>query len=476
MIPEFAIVGHLNEGKSAVVSTLAEDDSVRVTAYPGETVECGTFPVVFDREEIIRFKDTPGFRNPEKTLAWIENFRGADERMLKAYLETHAGYPDLKDNVDLLRSITKAAGIIYVVDGSRPVRKVDLIEMESLRLTGQPRMAIINCKGNETRHLKEWKREFLKTFNAFRVFNANKATYAERIELLENLKSIDQDLGPALAKVISAFKEDWQQRNDLTAEIICDLIENCLSYSITKNFTGNTDEAALRKDLREEYNRAIEKMEKEAHEKIRKLFRHNIFNCVLPAHSIPDDELPTEKTRQFPGLTPKQLIVAAGIAGGAIGAVLDLAASGLTFGVFTAMGGLVGAGWTALGGGKRLGGMKWAGLNPGGQQIKIGPAKNIQYTYVLLERALIFYSHIINWSHGRRDYLPEGAVYNGLTAEAGLTFECDDKSKEICQSFYTPVRNKDRHRKALSRKMLKEMLQGVFPELLKLTRINRKSD
>ena len=33
-IPEFAIVGHPNEGKSSVVSTLAEDDSVRVTPTP----------------------------------------------------------------------------------------------------------------------------------------------------------------------------------------------------------------------------------------------------------------------------------------------------------------------------------------------------------------------------------------------------------------------------------------------------------
>ncbi len=467
MIPEFVIVGPLNEGKSAVVSTLAEDDSVRITAYPGETIAHEIFQVIFDHEEIIRFKDTPGLRNPEKTLAWIENYRGADECMLKAYLETHAGYPDLEGDVELLKSIVQAAGIIYVVDGSRPVRNVDRMEMEILRLTGQPRMAIINCKGNETRHLGEWKREFLKTLNTFRVFNAHKATYAERIELLENLRSIDQDLRPALAKVVSAFKEDWQQRNDLTAEIICDLIEDCLMYSITRNLTEDTDEAALRKDLREDYNRAIEEMEKDGHRKIRKLFKHNIFNYVLPTHTIPDDALLTEKTWQFLGLTPKQLIVAVKMAGGPIGAVLERAAARRTFGAFTPIGRLLGAG-------KRLAGMKWARLNLGGQQIKVGPTKNIQCTYVLLDRALIFYAHIIDWAHGRRDYPSGGAACKG-PVKAGLTFEWDDKSKDICRSFYTAVRNKDGHRKALSRKMLKEMLQEVFPEVLNLTRINRKS-
>jgi hypothetical protein len=102
-----------------------------------------------------------------------------------------------------------------------------------------------------------WKSEFRKHFNAIKVFNAHRATYAERIELLENLKSIDQDWAPALEIVISAFREDWRERNALTADIICDMLEDCLGYEITRNFTDRTDEAALKRRIREEYNRAI---------------------------------------------------------------------------------------------------------------------------------------------------------------------------------------------------------------------------
>lgn len=296
MIPEFAIVGHPNEGKSAVVSTLAEDDSVRVTPYPGETVECQAFPVIIDGQEIIRFIDTPGFQNPRKTLAWIKNYQETDDRILQSYLEIHAGKPDFRDDARLLEPIARGAGIIYVVDGSRPVRKVDLAEMEILRLTGHPRMAIINCKEDETAYLEQWKMEFRKHFNAIRVFNANKATYAERIELLENLKGIDQDWGPALETVISAFEKDWEHRNSQTAEIICDLLEECLCYSITKIYTRNRDEKSLKRGLREEYSRTIEKIEKGAHRKIRKLFKHNIFNFPLPAHSILSEDLFSKKT------------------------------------------------------------------------------------------------------------------------------------------------------------------------------------
>jgi len=463
-IPEFAIVGHPNEGKSAVVSTLAEDDTVRVTPYPGETLVCQAFPVVIDGNEIIRFIDTPGFQNPKKTLNWMKNYRGDPGRILSAYLETHTGDPDYRDDCRLLEPIDGGAGIIYVVDGSRPVRNVDLAEMEVLRLTGRPRMAIINCKEDETAYLETWKGEFRKHFNAIRVFNANKATYVERIELLESLKGIDQDWGPALERVISAFKEDWQQRNAMAAQVICDLLETSLTYSITRSFTETTSEKSLREKLQKEYASAIEKIEEKAHQKIRKLFKHNIFNYSLPAQSILNETLFSRKTWQFLGLTPLQLIAAAGMAGGAVGAVLDVAAAGLTFGIFTSIGGILGAGWAAFGGGKRLARTKVKGLSLGGEQIQIGPIESVQFAYVLLDRALIYYAHIINWAHGRRDFPSEAQGFKGA-AKAGLTFDWDERKRKICQAFFTAMRGHDDQQKTSSRRDLYEMLQEVLLDI-----------
>jgi hypothetical protein len=336
--------------------------------------------------------------------------------------------------------------------------------MEILRLTGRPRMAIINCKEDETAYLERWKSEFRKHFNAIRVFNAHRATYAERIELLENLKSIDQDWAPALETVISAFKEDWRERNALTADIICDMLEDCLGHEITHDFTDRTDEAALKKRIREEYNQAIKKIEEKAHQKIRRLFKHNIFNYELPPHSILHKDLFAEKTWQILGLTPKQLIATAAVAGGTIGAALDIAATGLTFGVFSSIGGLLGAGWAALGGGKRLARSKVVGMNLGGQQIRIGPIDNIQFMYVLLDRVLIFYSHIINWAHGRRDY-PSGRPVSEQPVSIGLTAGWSDKTKREFYAFYSAVRSHDFEKKGVSRRTIKEMLQDVLLEI-----------
>lgn len=463
-IPEFAIVGHPNEGKSSVVSTLAEDDTVRVTPTPGETIQCQTFPVTIDGEELIRFIDTPGFQNPTATLQWMREYTGPDELIIRTFREAHLENPDFRDDCELLQPITEGAGIIYVVDGSRPLRKVDRAEMEILRLTGCPRMAIINCKETEQRYLEQWKNEFRKNFNAVRLFNAHKATYAERIALLENLKSIDQDWQPALETVIEAFKTDWQERNSVTADIICRMLADCLTHTVSRSLTGNASEKKVRQEVILKYSQDIEKMEQRAQARIRRRFKHNIFNYELPAHSILHEELFDQKTWQVLGLTRRQLIITAGVSGAAIGAAIDVAAAGITFGVFSALAGAAGAGWMALGGDKRLARTKVAGHSLGGQQIKTGPHEHIQFMYILLDRALIFYSHIINWAHGRRDF-DDADKDNDPQGKAGLTYEWDESSRKICSRFFNALRSGDDEGRETAQNELKAMLRKVLYKL-----------
>ncbi len=169
-IPEFAVLGHPNEGKSSVLSTLAEDDSVRISPIPGETVVCQSFPVCIDGREIIRFTDTPGFQNPRKTLKMLESYNLDSKDVFQKFRTENREDPALRDDCELLAPIINGAGIIYVVDGSRPIRNVDRAEMEILRLTGLPRMAVINTKEADRGYLDDWRAIFRKSFNAIRIF------------------------------------------------------------------------------------------------------------------------------------------------------------------------------------------------------------------------------------------------------------------------------------------------------------------
>ncbi|MBU0943399.1 MAG: GTPase/DUF3482 domain-containing protein, partial [Proteobacteria bacterium] len=374
-IPEFAVVGHPNEGKSSVLSTLAEDDSVRISPMPGETRECQTFPVSIDGREIIRFTDTPGFQNPRKSLQWMQEYRGSDETLIEDFIAAHKEDPDFHDDCCLLQPLLRGAGIIFVVDGSRPLRNMDKAEMEILRLTGCPRMAIINCKEEETAWLARWQAEFRKHFNSIRVFNSCQATYRERIELLESLKGIDQELQPILDQVVVAFQEDWQARDRQVAELLLGLLEHALGYRRTIALTAATDEEALKEQLHQQYVQLLRKEEKTCQQRMRALYKHNIFNCDLPPQSILQEDLFSEKTWEFLGLNRSQLVVAGALSGAALGAGVDVAAAGLSFGIFSTLGGLLGAAGTALKGRELLAGSRLLGMRLDEQRLTVGPVK-----------------------------------------------------------------------------------------------------
>ena len=434
-IPEFAIVGHPNEGKSSVLSTLAEDDSVRISATPGETVVCQQFPVVIDGREIIRFIDTPGFQNPRKILHQLQNLRDTTVNFIAAFREKNIGNPEFREDCELLHPITQGAGIIYVVDGSRPVRGVDRAEMEILRLTGLPRMAILNSKDARTDYLEQWKDEFRKCFNVFRVFNAHTANYAQRIELLESLKNIDPDWQATLDTVIAAFKKDWAQRNLTSAEVITEMLQESLAYKIIRNLADSGDEKRVKADMLDAYEKKIRKIESRAHHKIRSLFKHNIFNYDLPPSSILHEDLFSESTWKLLGLSRKQQIAAAGISGAGIAVAIDAATAGTSFGLFAALGGLAGATWAALGS-KGMAQTRILGIPLGGREIQIGPVKNIQFLYILLDRSLIYYSHIINWAHGRRDFTTDKAEKDLDSLRIGYTSQWSSTIRGTCNEFF----------------------------------------
>jgi GTPase Era involved in 16S rRNA processing len=467
-ILSFAIVGHPNEGKSSVVSTLAEDDSVRITPIPGETVVCQTFPVIIDGREIIRFVDTPGFQSPLATLSWLKDNDGSD--MLERFISAHKNDSRFSGECELFAPLVSGSGIIYVVDASRPLRKTDIAEMEILRMTGIPRMAIINNKDETNTYLNAWRDELRKHFNSIRVFNAHMATYAERIALLESLKAIDQQWEDTLARVIRAFQDDWSRRNEMTALIICDMIESCLGYQTKKHLADDSEIETVQQKFIMDFQADIAGIEKQAHKKIKQLFKHNIFNYSLPEQSIAGEDLFHEKTWQVLGLTPWQLAAAGAAAGGGLGLGLDAATAGITFGVFTISGAIVGASSALMGGrraaravikGPKLGKFQVSG-RLGGQQLTLGPVTNIQFPFVLLDRALILYTHSINWAHGRRGRKDQDSPQKDDKSHVA-SFTAAQRS--VCSAFFQQVRSSNEKKYERSRQdmanMLKEMLSDI---------------
>nr|WP_320190644.1 DUF3482 domain-containing protein [uncultured Desulfobacter sp.] len=437
VLPEFAVLGHPNEGKSSVVSTLTEDDRIQVSPVPGETRVSKSYSVTMDEKEIIRFVDTPGFQVPRQTLSWFKKNSGPD--MVDRFIAEHEKDPFFADECELLTPVAKGAGIIYVVDGSRPIREDDLAEMEILRLTGRPRMAVINAKSDTRDNTAAWKEEFRKFFNVVRVFNSNQADFYERIRLLESLKAIDQDIEPLMEGVIQAFNMEWEKRNRMACAYIVHGMEQALSFSLARRLKSDMDPVTLKEDLVREYQEKIRNIEQKMFGHIRSLFRHHLYDYPLPACSILRHDLFSEQTWEMLGLTRAQAATAGAVLGGTLGAVLDTAAAGLTFGIFTAIGSAVGAG-SAFVGIRRLAGIA-SGLS--GDRVQVGPNENIQFLYILLDRALLYYTHMSRRAHGRRDVPENESQLVSKGEKAGISTLLTTKQHRICMEFFKACRKKN---------------------------------
>ncbi|PIE69871.1 MAG: hypothetical protein CSA22_10685 [Deltaproteobacteria bacterium] len=458
--PEIAILGHPNEGKSAVVSTLAEDDSVRVSPVPGETTTCRMFPVYIDGVEVIRFTDTPGFQSPRQMLKHLQADTGDPATVFDRFSADPLLATPFRDEIELLKPVLRGAGIIYVADGSRPVRHADRAEMEILRMAGNPRMAVINLKSGDIDFSEDWKQAFRQHFNVIRFFNAHTARFQERIALLDSLKVIDPDWEPLLSQVVTAVTEDWTRRIHGAADDMVRMLTQCLTHKEITTFTDRRQKKIEQKHLFSAYTAAVRQIEEKALEKIRKRFRHRLYQPALPEGSILQDGLFDKQTWRLAGLTPAQVTATAAVCGSAAGVAVDLATLGHSLGAFTAMGGILGAG-AAWFKGEKLLKTKVAGLPIGGYRMVLGPHKNIQFLFVLLDRAMVYCSHIAAWSHGRRDY-PDQPI---LEAKGRVRdWSADDR--KVCQDFFTALASKNSVQRAPATQALKALIITKLTELL----------
>ncbi len=426
--PSFAVVGHPNEGKSSVVSTLVENERVRVSPRPGETRRVHRYSIDLDGRAALEIFDTPGFQNPAATLAWFQAWKGPESEMLGAFLAAHADNPDFHHDVALLEPLQRRAGILYVVDPSRPLREADRQEMELLRLTGLPRLALLNAKRGTSAYREEWDGALSRRFNLVRDFNAHHASFAERLALLEAMALLVPAEEGALRGLRDRLEADGEARIARVAVGIEALLARVLSHQARMRLRADREEGPQAAELMAKYRDDLRAFEAASRAEWREVFRHESLPAGSPEAVSAD--LFAARVWRLLGLTRRQLAWAGATAAALVGAGADAAAGGLSFGVFTAAGALAGglAGWF---GGPRLGAKRppFPGAGPlAREHLLVGPCRDPQVLFILLDRSLLYVLRLMNWAHGRRDH---DAFLAELGAATGLVRGWTEKERGV---------------------------------------------
>jgi hypothetical protein len=430
--PRFAVVGRVNKGKSSIVATLAEDDSVRIDARPGTTTETREFPVVVDGRTLFVLVDTPGFEDAPRALAWLRaRDVSAAERPARVaeLVRAHEGMDALVEERRLLAPILAGASVLYVVDGTKPYRRNYDVEMEILRWTGRPGMALVNRIGEED-HSAEWHRALGQYFSLVRDFDAFSATFEERLHLLTAFRELRPDLRASFEEAIAALSAQRRRRRADAAAVLARMLADALTHSEEIAAADEAELEAQRDRVERSFHDELRRIEGKARERVEALYGHSAARFEADALDRPvlREDLFAEETWRLLGLAPAQLVAAGAVAGAALGGTLDALVGGASFMAGTVLGGAAGAGTALYSLTSRFARVRQVG--PGGlagtllqaqkywsgeRRFRIGPHAQPNFPWVLLDRALLHYDAVVRRTHARR-----GSVQVAAGERAGV--------------------------------------------------------
>jgi hypothetical protein len=487
-VPRFAVVGRVNKGKSSVVATLAEDDAVRIDPRPGTTTEVREYPVKVDGRTLFVLLDTPGFEDAPRALAWLRGREvTAAERPARVaeLVRAHEGTSELAEERRLLRPILDGAGILYVVDGTKPYRPNYEAEMEILRWTGQPGMALVNRIG-EGDHAAEWHRALGQYFRIVRDFDAFSATFDERLALLRAFRELRQDWRGPLDEALTAFASERRRRRAEAAGVLADLLERALTHTEEVTVEREEDLEAERDRLERSFHDALRDLEEKARRRVERLYGHREARFQEDgglARPVFRQDLFAEETWKLLGLAPAQIVAASALAGMAVGGTVDAMVGGASVMAGALVGGALGGGTALYGVGRRFARVRTVGPPglgallanvqrawTGARRWRIGPHAQPNFPWVLLDRALLHYDAVVRRTHARRGPLPldPGAERAGLVSGFARSErrDLDALFRELRRNADDPPREvRDALERALTRVVARvDPVEGDPPE------------
>ena len=402
MIPSFAVVGHPNKGKSSIVATLAEDDSIAIGPVPGTTRRSRTLSLEVGGQVRYRLTDTPGFQRAREVLTWLEAQAGdASDRpeAVRRFVAAHESDARFADECELLKPILSGAGIIYVVDGAKPYGVEFELEMQILRWTGQPRMALINLIG-EGDFQEEWQRALDQYFSIVRVFDAMHADFPTRLGLLQAFGELNADWRQPLGEAIDALRDERRRRRWRSAEALADLAMHVLTH--VEEAPLQADREAQQAALTRKLTGRLARREAQARDVVQTIYRHGTVAREEVALDFTQVDLFTDEGWQIFGLSRQSLLLSGMATGAVAGGGVDLLLGGASLLLGTMVGTVIG-GVTAWFGGEELAKVRVLGEPLGGEVLQVGPVAAPNFPWVLLGRGWLHHHVVSERNHARRE-------------------------------------------------------------------------
>jgi hypothetical protein len=405
-VPTFAIVGHPNKGKSSLVATLARDASVRIGPEPGTTVHAREYPMRAGGLVLYTLVDTPGFQRARAALDWLQRHdTGAASRagVVERFVREHEHEERFRNECELLRPVVAGAGLIYVVDGAAPYGPEYDAEMEILRWTGQPSLAVINPIG-EPRFVEPWRRALEQFFRVVRVIDVMKAPFEQQLDLLRAFGQLRETWRRPLEDAVTALVEHRDRQRADAARVIAEMMAEALTHQEVKDLGPTEDPTAHSAALEANYRRRLRAIEERSRRDVEAIYGFDELDRQEVDMKVLETDLLSRESWLIFGLKKRDLVVVSATGGAIAGGVVDSALLGASFLAGSIVGGVIGG---ALGyfSSEKLADLKLLHQPMGGVRLRYGPSRNVQFSFVLLNRALLHHAVVADRTHAQRGAL-----------------------------------------------------------------------
>jgi len=423
-LPVFTVVGRVNRGKSSIIATLAEEDSIAISPLPGTTRRATHYDVALDGQVLFRLIDTPGFEDAARALAWMQRDQpSADQRRARvaAFRQAFAGSGEFTEECELLGPVLDGAAILYVVDGGTPFRENIMAEVEILRWTGQPRMALVN-RSTDSAHLAAWHAALAPAFSTVRNFDAHAASFRERLQLLALFRELVEGWRAPLGRAIERLGAEQARRLHESARAIAALLVAGVTHTIELSASPDGLNAEEQRAAEQRFQDDLRQLEQRSRRQVELFYRHHrVASRATPLERPAfSRDLFSERVWSSLGLSAGQLVAAYSVAGATAGGALDAVVGGASIFIGTVLGAALGgatAVWqlgaravdiTAVESiGERL--LRSAGAQ---RRFRVGPHQHPNFPFVLLDRALLHHEAVRYRAHAL-NAASELALYDG---------------------------------------------------------------
>ncbi|MEL0628543.1 GTPase/DUF3482 domain-containing protein [Psychromonas aquatilis] len=341
-----AVVGHANTGKTSLIRTLLRDANFgEIADKAGTTRHVEGAEIRIDSNQSIIIYDTPGLEDSIHLLNTIdqlpqEEHQDGIDRLL-AFINSAPLFPDLEQEIKVLKALLSNDIIFYVIDVREPILGKYRDELKILSYAAKPIIPVLNFIESDDADVKGWTTQLARlNLHAFVSFDSVVFKFSDELKIYQKMQTLLSQYEAQLDVLIAQRKQQWQERATAAQQLIAVL----LVESAACRFKADNDEKSIEL-FSEKLQSTMRKLETKTLNQLLNLYQfqqQDIDQYELPIQQgkWELDLFSSDHLQEFSSKVSGDFVKGAGV-----GVAVDLVAAGMTLGAAAVAGGVMGVLW-----------------------------------------------------------------------------------------------------------------------------------